>query len=55
MSVIFKLPYSHFCPTKFNSEIEIVVSPILTVTLTEFEVVLLAHRHCSEDVISKSC
>ena len=55
MSVIFKLPYSHFCLTKFNSKIEIVVSPILTMSLAKFEVILLAHRHCSEDIISEGC
>ena len=53
MSVIFKLPHSHSCLTEFNGKVEIVVSSVLTMTLAKFEVILLAHRHCSEDIISE--
>lgn len=55
MLIILKLPHSHFCLTTLNSKIKEMVSSVLTVALAEFEVILLAHRHCSEDVISKSC
>lgn len=51
MLLILKLPHSYFCLTELNCKIKIVVSPILTVTLSEFEIVLLSHRHCSEDII----
>lgn len=55
MLTILKLPHSYFCLTELNCKIKIMVSHILTMSLAKFEVILLAHRHYSEDIISEGC